>query len=64
MTDADQMALPLPTYAGGTKAITMTPVVGRRMTRSVIAGVSSATAPEKSSTTTATIGPTIGNIHP
>src|SRR5665647_3249443 len=28
MTSSDSVPLPLPTYAGGTKAITMTPVVG------------------------------------
>jgi len=28
MTNSDPMSLPLPAYAGGTKAITMTPVVG------------------------------------
>jgi hypothetical protein len=28
MTDTETTALPLPTFAGGTKAITATPVVG------------------------------------
>ena len=28
MTNSDPMSLPAPAYAGGTKAITMTPIVG------------------------------------
>ena len=28
MTNSDPMSLPVPAYAGGTKAITMTPIVG------------------------------------
>jgi hypothetical protein len=28
MTNNDPMSLPLPTFAGGTKAITFTPIVG------------------------------------
>jgi len=36
MTNADLTSLPAPTFAGGTKAITLTPVVGapRRASRS------------------------------